>query len=147
MELSDSMHQASRLLIVSLFILITVGCGSSDVPQDLAMATAARFEEAKAQVFEKKFSEALIILTEIEKSGVFRSTQVSELYLLRARCFIETSDLKQALLDIDSADRSDGDAGQVHELRYLYWTKMGVPSKAQDELRLARQANPKLVLP
>jgi len=130
-----------------LLLLFVLGCASKAIPESVLVSAQNKYAQVESLIAVKDYTTAIPLLDELITGGGLNPDFAVNCFLMRSKCYLEQGNLAEALKDIEMVASGAGDMSVVHGLRYIYWTKMGDPAKAQTELRLAQQMNPQFKLP
>jgi len=145
----DSMPTMNSIRWVSycLFILSAVGsigCGNGGMSGTTLKSAQEIFDQAIALESSKKYSEILPLLNKVLQEGGLNPDQLSEAYLLRARCHCEAGATNEAEKDLELAEQGAPDPANYHFTRATLLSKLNKVAESKAEMAKAIKINPKL---
>ena len=102
------------------------------------------FDQAIALESSKKYSEILPLLNKVLQDGGLNPDQLSEAYLLRARCHCESGATSEAEKDLELAEQGAPDPANYHWTKAILLAKLNRIAESKAEMAKAVKINPKL---
>lgn len=132
-------------MVMAACLLLT-GCGSDLSKSDLQSAQTAA---EKAIELEKagSYAEAFPLVNEAITKGGLNPDQLSEAYLLRARCYCAADKLEDAQRDLGFAEQGSPNPSSWHFSRAILLAKQKKTSESKAEFAKAVRIDPKLKMP
>lgn len=122
------------------------GCSSGLPAGDLKSAEAA-VEKAIALEKSGSYAEAFPLVDSSISNGGLNPDQLSEAYLLRARCHCAAGNLEEAERDIGFAEHGSPNPASWHFSRAILFSKQNKAAESKAEFALAVRIDPTLKLP
>ena len=122
----------------------SIGCGNGGMSGATLKSAQEVFDQAIALESSKKYSEILPLLNKVLQDGGLNPDQLSEAYLLRARCHCEAGATNEAEKDLELAEQGAPDPASYHLTRAMLLAKLNKPAESKAEMAKAVKMNPKL---
>lgn len=140
----NSIRFASCCFSILLALAGSIGCGNGGMSGATLKSAQEVFDQAIALESSKKYSEILPLLNKVLQDGGLNPDQLSEAYLLRARCHCEAGATTEAEKDLELAEQGAPDPASYHLTRAILLSKLNKVAESKAEMAKAIKINPKL---
>jgi tetratricopeptide (TPR) repeat protein len=132
---------------VCVSLLFLSGCGRDGMSKSQLQSAQEAAEKAAELEKTGSFKEALPLIDKAISQGGLNPDQLSEAYLLRARCNCDGGNLEQAEKDIAMAEQGSPNPSSWHYSRAILFAKKNKISESKAEFSKAQKIDPKLKMP